>query len=423
MLSSIKPFNVITSSICAVSFIFAGCSAPALRTSFNGYSGVYAEVSNQQMLLNLARCANGHPPYFLQLGQINSSYQFSRSLNGAVPEGNSGSQSTTFDAAGRVASRTLNKIVGLGSANYNIGATEQPTFSYTPLSGSVFSQAVLVPINSQVLFTLMQEGVPVDQLFRVLVHSIEFDGDGVRHTFINNPDREHAKQFADFLIMCGLARELQDAGVMGVDTKTSIDPAPAPSFANPSLEDAMKAAASGLFLQPDPADKDKFRLVKPNSTTGFKFDERAGEVFKKLAKNPEYNIQTAGILSTAPSKANGMSIQLRPFIGVLRSVSNEGVLFDQLVSDSKKTGYDFLAHIPKSQRQPILRIDWSKQSGKTVSALSSVRYFGKRYEITDLVDSQRGTYNRDVFSLLNTLFNQVMFDPNKLPTQQLIRVN
>ena len=63
----------------AVALLSGGCAGPALRTSFNDYAGVYADVSNRQMLLNLARLSNSHPSYFLQMGGINTTHQFTAS--------------------------------------------------------------------------------------------------------------------------------------------------------------------------------------------------------------------------------------------------------------------------------------------------------------------------------------------------------
>ena len=56
-----QPLGYIKSGVVALGLIAVtvGCQGPrALQGSFIGYSAAYAEISNEQMLLNLARSAN-----------------------------------------------------------------------------------------------------------------------------------------------------------------------------------------------------------------------------------------------------------------------------------------------------------------------------------------------------------------------------
>ena len=89
---------------------------------------------------------------------------------------------------------------------------------------------------------------------------------------------------------------------------------------------------------------------------------------------------------------------------------------------------DFSSKIPKSEQNPILRIDWSGEvSSALETPLVSTRYQGKMYKITDEKShsgySETSRWNREVFLLLSTLYTQLSLDPTTLPIQQLIQVN
>src|ERR1700689_454468 len=64
--------------------LLSGCGAARYSADYNGFNAAYANSSNRQMLLNLARLDQHDPTYFLQFGQISVQYQVSSSLNGVV---------------------------------------------------------------------------------------------------------------------------------------------------------------------------------------------------------------------------------------------------------------------------------------------------------------------------------------------------
>lgn len=157
--------------------------------------------------------------------------------------------------------------------------------------------------------------------------------------------------------------------------------------------------------------------------TGLKLAASTRKAMDEIGRDRRFRIETRGGVSAAGAQVDGINIQLRPFFNVLHAAGNEAAIFDEIVTNEKKQGRDFLADIPPSQHRPILRIDWSNVPGLRLPPLVSVRYFGKDYEITDLADPiEHRTYNRDVFYMLIALYNQVQFDPGKLPAQQLIQV-
>jgi hypothetical protein len=397
----------------AVALLFVGCAGPALRTSFNDYAGVYAEVSNRQMLLNLARLSNSHPTYFLQMGGINTTYQFVASAGA-----NTG-RARNESFVGTPVIPILDAI----SFGANIGGSrnEQPTFNFTPLAGGTFAQALLVPITPNVLFTLYEQGYRVDHLLRTIVQSIELidSSAGTSQIFINTPDEETPKNFSDFLTLCGVARELQKRNLLLIDTQTSLSPVPSPLFENLKLEDTLKAGAQGMVLKE--VEPGKYGLNQIASSTAFKLDPMAQVVMQELsAKDKTFQLESTGIISSAEGRQSGMVIRLRPFISILQAVATEAAIFDAIVAADP----EFLSNLPPTQRQPILRLQWDNiASTERLPPLTEIDYAGSRYMISDFVPNHtQKSYNRNVFMLLNFLFSQVAMDPSKLPTQQLIQL-
>jgi len=47
----------------------SGCAAKRLKLDFTGFEKVYAETSNREVLLNLARLENRDPTYFSRLAR------------------------------------------------------------------------------------------------------------------------------------------------------------------------------------------------------------------------------------------------------------------------------------------------------------------------------------------------------------------
>ena len=359
--------------------ILSGCRGPATMRSVSlDYSRAYADSSNQQMLLNLARRANGHPIYFLQMGLINSSFQF-----GLTGSGNIGQTRTHASGGALATAAALSDTIASGG-NVGVSVAEQPTFSFTPLSGSSFAAALFNPIDPRVFFNLFNQGAPVDMLMRVMVQSVAItDGEGTR-TFFNILDVEIPQNYRNFLTVAALARELQKKHLLR---------------ATPD--------ASGFVL----ADGATQTIIKLREDPAFQFDPDA--------------------TSFQPSKTNvtqgAVSFNLRTFEGVLSALGKEARIFDYIVA---KDGARFTGRIPPSELRPVLQIELDKSSHKWTAPVAEVTYMGKRYAIADPETDnpsstafETSTWNRDVFNLLNQLYVQISLDPSKLPVQQLIQIH
>ena len=179
--------TIVTKCLSSLALIlFVGCAShTALQSDYAGYSEVYGDANNQQMLLNLAREEHEEPIYFIQLASISSQYQFmlgggvSSSVTKNYPSEYLSSQSTTTGATPPTGGDTsssgftafMKYMFGIsGSANTSF--TQTPIFQFIPLTGTNLSGAVLNPISDKVFYTFYDQDWPADWVARIMVDSV-----------------------------------------------------------------------------------------------------------------------------------------------------------------------------------------------------------------------------------------------------------
>jgi hypothetical protein len=137
----------------------SGCGPKRLRQDFVGYEYGYAQTSNRELLLNLARLENHDPTYFFKIGQIASSYHMQSSLS----------------STGSYALQTTNVGFGapIGGATNLINYENDPSFTFIPVNDDTNAQFLLKPIDPAQFYALYLQGWRVDQLFRLMVDRIE----------------------------------------------------------------------------------------------------------------------------------------------------------------------------------------------------------------------------------------------------------
>ena len=392
----------------------AGCGGAALNRSFNDYSAIHAAVVNRQLLLNLAREANSHPPHFLQLGLINTTFQFAASANAAAT---ASTQEGLNTVTGLGPFRLISRLWTWGVTG-GVAASEQPTFNLTPLSGPQFSQGFLSVLPVEIFLTLLDQGKPIDRLLRLLAHSIEFTHPltGQRVTMVNVPTDGDYDAWVQFLRMAAICRELNQRQLLSAVTTTVQNVvAPGPLFDAPTLDQALRAADKGLTLQE--VAPGKYALSAATTATTLRLEPGGLELFTALVQQPQFRLAVPEHPSTPapPPRQGTMTLRLRSFLTVMTLVSNEQRLFETLAA---RPG--FLEAIPPTQRQPVLRLTWEGAKEEDLEPpVVALDYRGRTYAITDV----RGqTWNREVFTVLSYIESQAALDPKHLPVQQLINV-
>ena len=183
--------------ILCVSFL-SGCAARALRTDYKSYENSYAESSNRQMLLNLARLSEHHPTYFFKMGQITTNYRYQANFSG----------NGTYSPTGYPA--------GAGGGGTPGGLYEKdPGFSFVPVNDDATARQLLQPMPAELFYVLFQQGWRVDQLMRLMVDHIEYKPDpksDAVHTIRNVASKANLKDYLTFLRISALAYHLQRRG-------------------------------------------------------------------------------------------------------------------------------------------------------------------------------------------------------------------
>jgi len=408
-----------------------GCAGIPLRHAYNEYSDVYADLTNRQLLLNLARLSRNEPSYFIQLGQISSAFSFSSSI-GFAP---------TF--------LTRNPLGG------NIGgsAAESPSYQFVPLTGAGFANAVAAPIHPKLFYTWFDQGFNAEIIARTMLASVTVKTSAGEETYVNMP---HDSSYPNFLAYCRWLREAQVSHYFSVSEAPSTNTT---VYTNVRLPEVVGAIAAGLNVKSDstgttftvsPASEMQFtidppsyrsltNLIKqPNSFSVEELDKYlpANAIpLKVLAKNTT-NFTRKAFIDFARNPA---TLKMRTFETTLFAVAREEAYFRQIYNGADHFHNDIIftnknnpiiatvkastLDIPLEDVRPILTLtEFSPEERRHLNKLVEIDYKDTKYIIGDEEGVEK-SYNRSVFSLISYLYAIVGIDPQKLPIQQLIQVH
>lgn len=174
------------------SFLFTGCGVmgPAsMKKQRNRYNQVVAYTGSEQMLMNLVKLKYRDNPTFLQVSSISTNLQWGSNAGVNVPVGNN------IYSAGN--------LVPLSAG---INYAENPTITYTPLTGEAFVRQMLSPIPIETLILLFQAGWPIDTVFRLVVQETN---DLENASPASGPTPEREPIFLQFLEAASIFGDLQ----------------------------------------------------------------------------------------------------------------------------------------------------------------------------------------------------------------------
>lgn len=172
-----------------------GCSSigPArLSDDQLDYARVIANSGKRQTLFNLVRLRFGEPPSFLNISQVVSGYTLQNTAQGNFQINPSGAINSFWAL--------------LGSTQYS----DRPTFTLDPFTGDRFVEAYMRPFAPATVLPMIDGGIPVDMLFRLMAQSIG----RVQNTHpLGGPSRSGSPEF---LTMLEWLRQLQEGGALRV---------------------------------------------------------------------------------------------------------------------------------------------------------------------------------------------------------------
>ena len=458
----------------------SGCATKRLKVDFTGFEKAYAQTSNQEMLLNLARLQNRDPTYFFKIGSIQSAYKMAVSLGGT---------------AGYTLQST-NVAAGSPAGSGTPGATYEndPIFTFIPVNDETNAQLLLKPVPAESFYFLYEQGWRADQLVRLMVDRLELTRySAANHTCTvetirNAPPADYSRDpaevssYATFLRINAVVYWLQKHGYLLLRGTNTFVPyslnndsgiADSATANAPKGSDFVSAAQKNAVWQLDPTTK-KWILGEKVFSPIFSLYPLAGDATKlgpdiktvegQILADPEmaelrqgpalhmvlqalsagFTIEGTANQLDACSSASGTSgisthLVMRSLLGLMAAAAQEQAPFDSLTQANPAIPNSpylspvvvaamgppprFLEAIPAIERLPLLRMTGGA-ADEQVSPVIQLNYRGTNYRIADY-KSDAGTpnqyWNRDVFRLINQLTSQVTVDISKFPLTEILQ--
>ena len=294
----------------AVAFAVGGCiGPPVLERQVLGYDQVTKTLDEKLLLLNIARVFNQEPVHFTSTSSIAATFNWT----------------ATLGAGGEI---TESK--GTNFLNLNIGgsASENPTFSISPISGKEFTERVATPFQDTTFEFLAFQGGNINQIMRLMSAGIEVqkpDGRFVR--FIEN-DPRRAKEYEEFREIAARLQWLNDNRQLFVRALVYDETLIADFKNTPSAGDINAGFNMGLRWRQKPDGHYELTRLKGGRVVVTNFDPMAltdqqrVELDEKIQKNPSgfvyLDIQPDGPGGNLPIQG---AIKLRSMFEVLSFIA------------------------------------------------------------------------------------------------------
>lgn len=173
--------------------LLAGCAnlgPDMVRAGRNDYNVTIQATNDEQLLLNLVRLRYRDTPMFLEVSSVATHFELNAGVNA----------NRSF--------QTGPDVTGLGG---QLGYSEQPTVTYTPLQGEDFVQRMLSPVTAETLLLLYHSGWSIERVLRLAVQRLN----GIENApGASGPTPLQAPRYEAFLQVTGLLRQLQTQGAL-----------------------------------------------------------------------------------------------------------------------------------------------------------------------------------------------------------------
>ena len=458
-----------------------GCAVKRLKTDFVGFERIYAETSNREVLLNLARLQNRDPTYFFKIGQITSTYRMQASLAGT----------------GSYAVGNANPTIGgpAGGGTPLVGYEHDPIFTFVPVNDETNARLLLKPVPAETFYILYEQGWRADQLLRLMVDRIELTRSSPQNcaveTIRNTPPAVYLKpdgtadadylrdpaalsSYVTFLRINAVVYWLQKHGYLLLRGTSTFKPYDSNSGLDdstnaPKAQDVVTASqktavwehVDGKWLLGEKVFSPEFSLY-PLHAEGTKLTPNLEQIKEEILNDPEMKELKQGpaldVILT--SLAHGFTIEgtsdhqdscnpisgtsgisahlvMRSLIGLMAAAAQEQIPFDTLahanpiipnsrtvpLEQQSKNPPKFLDAVPAIERNPLLRLTGTTEDQET-EPIVQLTYRGNYYRIADKKGEQgpdNQYWNRDMFRLIDQLTSQVTVDISKFPLTWILQ--
>jgi len=360
----------------AIAIAFSGClGPPVLERQVLGYDEVTRALDEKLLLLNIARVSNNEPVHFTSTSSIAATFNWT----------------TTLSAGGEV---TESKGTNFLSLNIGGSASENPTFSISPISGKEFTERVATPFQDTIFEFLIFQGGRIDQAMRLMAGGIEVqtpDGRFVR--FIEN-DPRRPKEYEEFRRIAAHLQWLNDNRQLFVRPLVFNETLIADFKNTPSAADINNGFNMGLrWRQKRNGNYELTRLqsgrvLVANFDPMALSDQQRFELAEKIKKNPSgfvyLDIQPNGPGGNFPIQG---AIKLRSMFQILNFIA---------VGIRIAPEFEVSTNVPTAAATATLRINITDSPPDV--RLPTVYYDGHYYSVNDTV------WDRTTFLILSILF-------------------
>jgi hypothetical protein len=365
----------------AITVAISGClGPPVLERQVLGYDEVTRTLDEKLLLLNIARVSNQEPVHFTSTSSIAATFNWT----------------TTLGAGGEV----TDSGKGANFLNLNIGgsASENPTFSISPVSGKEFTERVATPFPDTIFEFLVFQGGRIDQAMRLMGAGIEVqkpDGRFVR--FIEN-DPRRPKEYEEFRRIAAHLQWLNDNRQLFVRPLVFDETLIADFKNTPSAGDINSGFNMGLRWRQKPGGHYELTRLKAGRVVVSNFDPMAltdqqrFEIDEKIKKNPSgfvyLDIRPNGPGGNLPIQG---AIKLRSMFQILNFIGT-GIR----IAPEFEVIPDVTAEGTEGEAAATLKINITDRPQDL--RLPTVYYDGHYYSVNDTV------WDRTTFLILSILF-------------------
>jgi len=365
---------------CIIAVAIGSCvGPPVLERQVLGYDEVTRTLDEKLLLLNIARVSNYEPVHFTSTSTIAATFNWT----------------ATLGAGGQV---TESK--GTNFLNLNIGgsASENPTFSISPISGKEFTEQVATPFPDTIFEFLVFQGGKISQAMRLMGAGIEVqkpDGRFVR--FIEN-DPRRPSEYEEFRRIAAHLQWLNDNRQLFVRPLVFDETLITDFKSTPSAGDINSGFNMGLRWRQKPGGHFELTRLRAGRVVVANFDPMAltdrqrFELDEKIKKNPSgfvyLDIQPNGPGSHFPIQG---AIKLRSMFQILNFIAT-GIR----IAPEFDVNSNVPTEVTDAGTTATLKINItdSPPDGR----LPTVYYDGHYYSVNDTV------WDRTTFLILSILF-------------------
>ena len=363
-----------------LAFAIGSCAGPpVLERQVLGYDEVTRALDAKLLLLNIARVSNQETVHFTSTSSIAATFNWT----------------TTLSVGGEVTESR-----GTNFLNLNIGgsASENPTFSISPVSGKEFTERIATPFQDTIFEFLVFQGGKINQAMRLMGAGVEVqqpDGRFVR--FIEN-DPRRPNEYEEFRRIAAHLQRLNDNRQLFVRPLVFNDTLIANFKGPPRAEDINNGFNMGLRWRQKPNGNyeltrlESGRIVVANFDPMALTDHQRFELAEKIKKNPSgfvyLDIQPEGPGGNFPIQG---AIKLRSMFQILNFIATGIRIAPE---------FEVSPYLPTEEIDagPVATLKINITEAPPGPGLPTIYHNGQYYSVNDT------DWDRTIFLILSVLF-------------------